>query len=623
MGGDSFYGQYFAGLIDEVRIYNGALTAAQIQADMNKPLAAAPPADIQPPTAPGNLAATTASATQINLSWTAATDNVAVTGYRVERQDPGSATYTQIGTVTGTTFNSTGLAPVTTYSYRIRATDAAGNLSPYSTVASATTLSPPDITPPSVVLTAPTDGATVSGAITISATASDNVGVAGLQFLLDGVSLGSEDTTAPYSFSWDPSTVSNGLHSLSARARDAAGNSAISGVITVNVDNTNNPAMSGQWSSVMDWPLVAINMVLLDNGKILMWSGQECIGGTSARVWDPATNTFTDVPLLNPDGTDRDIFCAGQTVLADGRVLQVGGHECDVPDFLGTAISTIFDPATGQWIIEPDMANRRWYPTITTLADGRTIVIGGGDKDFTPASYSQIPEVFNPQTNTWTTLTDAKQTIPNYAFVFALPDGRVLAAGSDEALMATYALDVGTQTWSVVDPRVLDAGSAVMYLPGKVMKAGSSYIAGDQSVEQGFPSAPTTYVLDMTQPSPAWQQTASMANARTHLNLTVLPDGQVLATGGSTDISGEYPQDAVLPAEMWSPTTQTWTTLASMQTPRMYHSTALLLPDGRILSAGGGRTGDPVSYDYASAEIYSPPYLFKGARPALPRRQPQ
>src|SRR5262249_1896818 len=155
--------------------------------------------------------------------------------------------------------------------------------------------------------------------------------------------------------------------------------------------------------------------------------------------------------------------CSGMTVLADGRVLVAGGHECVVTTFLGSASSNIFDPATGQWTFGPDMAYRRWYPTITTLPDGRAIIIGGGDKDFTAASYSKIPEVYGPQTNTWTTLTNASQTIPNYAFIYVLPDGRVIAAGSDEALMATYALNVATQTWSVVDPTVLDAGSSVMY----------------------------------------------------------------------------------------------------------------------------------------------------------------
>ena len=95
--------------------------------------------DTQPPTAPASLTATAASTSQINLSWPAATDNVGVTGYRIERQDPGSSTFTQIGTSTGTTFNNTGLAAGTTYSYRVRATDAAGNLGAYSPVANATT----------------------------------------------------------------------------------------------------------------------------------------------------------------------------------------------------------------------------------------------------------------------------------------------------------------------------------------------------------------------------------------------------------------------------------------------------------------------------------------------------
>jgi hypothetical protein len=120
-------------------------------------------------------------------------------------------------------------------------------------------------------------------------------------------------------------------------------------------------------------------------------------------------------------------------------------------------------------------------------------------------------------------------------------------------------------------------------------------------------------VIDMTQPSPAWRQTASMAFARTQHNLTVLPDGTVLATGGGSVSDVNNTGAAVLAAELWSPTTETWTTLASMQVPRLYHSTALLLPDGRVLSAGGGRFG----VDQPSAEIYSPPYLFKGPRPTI------
>src|SRR6516165_10640036 len=96
--------------------------------------------DTTPPTAPTNLAATAVGGAQINLSWTASTADVGVTGYLVERENPGSTTFTQIATVTGTTYSNTGLAATSTYSYRVRATDAAGNLSDYSNTASATTL---------------------------------------------------------------------------------------------------------------------------------------------------------------------------------------------------------------------------------------------------------------------------------------------------------------------------------------------------------------------------------------------------------------------------------------------------------------------------------------------------
>jgi hypothetical protein len=100
------------------------------------------------------------------------------------------------------------------------------------------------------------------------------------------------------------------------------------------------------------------------------------------------------------------------------------------------------------------------------------------------------------------------------------------------------------------------------------------------------------------------------------LNLTTLPDGTVLATGGETDKDGGNISNAVYAAELWSPQTQTWTTMASMHKPREYHSTALLLPDGRVVSSGMGVDGGLVP-DQLSAEFYSPPYLFKGARPTI------
>src|SRR5206468_2767973 len=133
-------GYYFNGVIDDVRIYNRALSQAEIQADMNTPVGSpAGPPDTEAPSTPGNLVATAIGVSQVHLSWTASTDNLGVTGYLVERQDPGSTNFVQVGTSTGTSYNDTGLAAGSSYSYRVRATDAAQNLSQYSGVASATT----------------------------------------------------------------------------------------------------------------------------------------------------------------------------------------------------------------------------------------------------------------------------------------------------------------------------------------------------------------------------------------------------------------------------------------------------------------------------------------------------
>jgi hypothetical protein len=151
-----------------------------------------------------------------------------------------------------------------------------------------------------------------------------------------------------------------------------------------------------------------------------------------------------------------------------------------------------------------------------------------------------------------------------------------------------------------------------MYLPHKFAKAGSA------TDSQGTgPSSNTAFALDLTQPSPSWVRSRSMVFPRSFLNLTELPDGTVLATGGETDKNDGNVANAVYAAEeLWNPQTKTWATMASMHTPREYHATALLLPDGRVLQSGMGADFGNVP-DETSAEFFSPPYLFKGARPTV------
>ncbi|MEN6536532.1 MAG: Ig-like domain-containing protein, partial [Bryobacteraceae bacterium] len=229
--------EFFEGVIDEVRIYSRALTATEIQADMTTPIGSS--SDTTAPSAPSGLNAQVQSTSQINLSWTASTDNVAVTGYVVYRNG------SQVGTSATTTFNDTGLAAVTEYTYAVAAVDAAGNASGQSSTVAATTLTNADTTGPSVTITAPAGSQTVSGTITITASALDNVGVVGVQFILDGSNFGAEDTQAPYSLSWGTAATANGAHTLTAVARDAAGNRTTSAAVTVLVNNTaTNPGDS-------------------------------------------------------------------------------------------------------------------------------------------------------------------------------------------------------------------------------------------------------------------------------------------------------------------------------------------------------------------------------------------
>ncbi len=198
--------------------------------------------DTQPPSAPAGLTAAPGSGGTVTLTWSAATDNVGVTRYDVYRSTVSGFTPSlanRIAQPTGTTYQDAGLA-AGTYFYVVKAEDAVANLSAASSQATAT-IGSSDTTPPSVAISSPGGGATLTGTVTVTATASDDVGVAGVQFTLDGANLGVEDTTAPYSVTWNTAATTNGTHTLTAVARDAAGNTTTSAAVAVTVANTAPP----------------------------------------------------------------------------------------------------------------------------------------------------------------------------------------------------------------------------------------------------------------------------------------------------------------------------------------------------------------------------------------------
>ncbi len=390
--------------------------------------------------------------------------------------------------------------------------------------------------------------------------------------------------------------------------KDLAGN-ALATTFTWTFTTGTSPSL-GQWSSVLSWPLVAINATLLRTGEVLLWDGGTSVGdapthgGLSAQLWNPQTQAFVSVPTSR-----TDLFCSSSCVLPDGRIF-VGGGSDPNNNSVGISHANVFNPTTRQWSSARSMANRRWYPTATCLPDGRVLMTSGSQ--FSDFDWIFVPEVYNPVSNTWTQLSNAAAPVPYYPHVFVLPDGRILNASTFQQPYASDILNVQNQTRTLVDNLLLDGGSAVMYLPGKILKSGTATFNNGSTEASGA----TAYVLDMTAPVPTWRQTNSMHFPRSYHTLTVLPNGTVLVTGGGMTKDSTDVANAVYEAEIWSPQTETWTTVSRMQRPRLYHSTALLLPDGRVLVAGGGRNFRS-NLKELNAEIYSPPYLFNGPRPTI------
>jgi Domain of unknown function (DUF1929) len=349
-------------------------------------------------------------------------------------------------------------------------------------------------------------------------------------------------------------------------------------------------SQAGAWSQPFSWPNVGLHLSLLRDGRVLSWGKWG-----DPYLWNPSSGTQTRVP------SPFWAFCAGHSHLPDGRLLVAGGH---ISDDHGLPDAAIFNPGTGGWSRVPAMRAGRWYPTNTTLANGEVLVTGGRDQ---AGQQVRVAEVWTG--STWRRLTGAALTLPYYPRTFLAPNGRIFYAGEERT--TRYLSTSGTGSWTSVGLRKFGSrnyGSAVMYLPGRVLYAG------------GGRTTNTAEIIDLNQASPVWRYTGSMAYPRRHLNATVLPTGEVLATGGTRGTTFNEPSLSIRVAELWNPATGAWTALASNAINRAYHSTSLLLPDGRVLHTGSGDAIQPDGLphpDQRNAELFSPPYLFKGARPTI------
>src|SRR5206468_8141724 len=303
--------------------------------------------------------------------------------------------------------------------------------------------------------------------------------------------------------------------------------------------------------------------------------------------------SLTNVPPPPPWNPD----CAGHSFLPDGRLVVAGGTLSFTP-LTGTQLSYLFDPYAEQWTALPEMTNGRWYPTCVTLDDGKVVTFSG---------LSDVPGTPNPDIESWNPGAPynwqllGQRTLPYYPLLHLMPSGRVFMAGPSP-LTETY--DSAANSWTPIAttnfPGRYEACSVL--LPptfNRVMLVGGYNGSGQPTS--------SAEIIDLADPAPRWQLTAHMSFARMEHNAVLLPDGKVLVIGGRSD--NDSTPTPVLTPEIFDPAGRTWTSVAPHSVARRYHSTAVLLPDARVLAAGG---------DYQpSGEIYSPPYLFRGPRPEI------
>lgn len=400
------------------------------------------------------------------------------------------------------------------------------------------------------------------------------------------------------------------------------------------------PTLPGGSFRIDDVGVTGVHSVMLHDGRVLIFGFP--LGGAGnasipAVIWNPANRTTIPVAGF------RNSFCSGHTTLPDGRVLIAGGH-------IGSTLRDVVlvNPATSSAGRVAEMQTNRWYPTVAPLHDGSALIMGGtrtvgwnadGDIESSWQTYHPslglsgnlpVPKPFSPH------FPAGQQSIDLYPHVCVLPGGDVLVHSRN----TTRFLHLPTRTWRPTIHRNVSADSRTYPFAGSfsllalrpqmgyrvrlLVSGGAGASAGVPTGQKGTHSAATpalasAELLELGTATPGWRNVAPMRQARFMHDLVTLPDGTVFCVGGNAVGHADVGTGPTLVPELYNPANNTWSSLPACRVARGYHATALLLPDGRVMIAGkdGDFQGTGLRYAENRVEIYSPPYLFRGARPAM------
>ncbi|WP_162069147.1 RICIN domain-containing protein [Burkholderia sp. THE68] len=381
--------------------------------------------------------------------------------------------------------------------------------------------------------------------------------------------------------------------------------------------------LPSKWTAPISMPLVPLQAANLPNGNVLVWAADSALnfttgevtpGKTYTAIFNPSTGNSKQVIVSN---TGHDMFCPGIANLPDGRIFVTGGSS--------TRLTSIYSPSTNAWTASDRMNIPRGYQGSVTLSNGNVFLVGGSwngglggktGETWTPGSGWRIDGAITDDT----ILTNDNAGVfraDNHAWLFAVANGRVFHAGPSRAMHWFDTAGNGNVTAAGNRGRDSDAmnGNAVMYDVGKILAVG-----GAPSYDQSQATSNAT-LIDINNGNAVTQTIAPMIYQRAFSNSVVLPNGQVVVIGGQTFAAPFSDDNAILTPELWDPATNAFSPLAAQAVPRTYHSVALLLNDGRVLSGGGGLCG-ACATNHTDVEILTPPYLLNAdgsaaSRPSL------